>query len=98
VFDLVCQNFHQNIDTGLQYGYFLLNQKDLDSKTILPKIFCNMHIAHCNMHIAIESILPLTYVPYGMEVNSYVSLDSRIAVLFRHVSSGYELSLSYICR
>ncbi len=31
-----------------------LNQKDLESKTILPKIFCNMHIAHRNMHIAIE--------------------------------------------
>jgi hypothetical protein len=39
----------------LQYGYFLLNQKDLEYKTILPKIFCNMHIARCSMHIAIES-------------------------------------------
>jgi hypothetical protein len=29
--------------------------------SILPKKFCNMHIALRNMHIAIESILPLTY-------------------------------------
>jgi hypothetical protein len=61
VFDLVCQNFLQNIHTGLQYDYFLRNQKDLESKTILSKIFCNMHIVRRNMHIAIESILPLTY-------------------------------------
>ena len=40
---------------------FLLNQKDLESMSILPKNFCNMHIARCNKHIAIESILPLTY-------------------------------------
>ena len=38
---------------------FLLNQKDLESMSILPKNFCNMHIARRNMHIAIESILPL---------------------------------------
>ncbi len=63
MFDLVSQNFHHNIHTGLQYDYFFLNQKNLESKTILPKIFCNMHIARCNMHIAIESILPLTYRP-----------------------------------
>jgi hypothetical protein len=41
---------------------FLLNQKGLEEVSILPKIFCNMHIARRNMHIAIESILPLTYV------------------------------------
>ena len=40
---------------------FLLNQmKGLEEASILLKIFCNMHIAHCNMHIAIESILPIT--------------------------------------
>jgi hypothetical protein len=39
---------------------FLLNQKDLESMSILPKKICNMHIASRNMHIAIESILPLT--------------------------------------
>ena len=27
--------------------------------SILPKNFCNMHIARRKMHIAIESILPL---------------------------------------
>jgi len=42
--------------------YFLLNKKGLEEMSILPKIFCNMHIARCNMHIAIESILPLTHV------------------------------------
>ena len=40
---------------------FLLNKKGLESMSILPKNFCNMHIARCNKHIAIESILPLTY-------------------------------------
>ena len=39
---------------------FFLNQKGLESMSILPKKFCNMHIARHNMHIAIESILPLT--------------------------------------
>jgi hypothetical protein len=41
---------------------FLLNQKGLEAMSKLPKNFCNMHIACCNMHIAIESILPLTHV------------------------------------
>ena len=41
---------------------FLLNKKGLESMSILHKNFCNMHIARHNMHIAIESILPLTYV------------------------------------
>ena len=51
----------------MQYAYcdaidsFLLNKKGLESMSILPKKFCNMHIARRNMHIAIESILPLTY-------------------------------------
>ena len=40
---------------------FLLNQKGLKSMSILHKKFCNMHIACRNMHIAIESILPLTH-------------------------------------
>ncbi len=39
---------------------FLLNQKDLDSKTILHKFLCNMHIALRNMHIAQVSILQPT--------------------------------------
>ena len=44
--------------------YFLLIQmKGLEEVSILPQIFCNMHIAHCNMHIAIEPILPLTHIP-----------------------------------
>ena len=44
---------------------FLLNKKGLESMSILHKNFCNMHIAHRNMHIAIESILPLTYDQVG---------------------------------
>jgi hypothetical protein len=41
---------------------FLLNKKDIDSKTILHKNLCNMHIALRNMHIAQVSILRPTYV------------------------------------
>ena len=33
--------------------------------SILPKKICNMHIACHNMHIAIESILPLTHARTG---------------------------------
>ena len=51
-----------------QYAYcdvnidiFLLNLKGLESMSIVPKNFCNMQIVRHNMHIAIESILPLTY-------------------------------------
>jgi len=44
---------------------FLLNKKGLEEISILPKNFCNMHIARCNMHIAIESILPLTHASRG---------------------------------
>jgi hypothetical protein len=46
----------------MQYGCrcnmdsFLLNKKGLEEMSILPKIFCNMHIARRNMHISIESI------------------------------------------
>jgi hypothetical protein len=40
---------------------FLLKKKGLESMSILHKKFCNMHIARRNMHIAIESILPLTH-------------------------------------
>ena len=41
---------------------FPLNQKDLEEISILHNIFRHMHIACCNMHIAKESILHLTYV------------------------------------
>jgi hypothetical protein len=47
--------------------YFLLNKKGLEEMSILPKNFCNMHIARRNMHIAIESIiLALTLMPRGL--------------------------------
>ncbi len=41
---------------------FLLKKKDINSKTILHKNLCNMHIAPRNMHIAPVSILQPTYV------------------------------------
>ncbi len=44
---------------------FLLNKKDIDSKTILHQNLCNMHIALHNMHIAQVSILQPTYVLYN---------------------------------
>ncbi len=49
-----------HLNSNAHLNLFLLNHKDLESKTILPKIFCNMHIA-------IESILPLTDIPYFSE-------------------------------
>ncbi len=48
----------KRIHIARQYGSrcnmdsFLLNKKGLEEMSILPKIFCNMHIAICNMHIA----------------------------------------------
>ena len=48
---------------------FLLNKKGLESMSILHKKLCNMHIAHRNMHIAIESILPLTHTRVGFLAN-----------------------------
>ncbi len=77
MFDLVSPDFHQNIHTGMQYGYFLINQKDLESKTISSKIFCNMHIACSNMHIVVESILPPTYVllAFCVKAGRQFSLD-----------------------
>jgi hypothetical protein len=48
------------LNSNAHLNPFLLKQKDLESKTILPKKFCNMHIAHCNMHIAKESIASKT--------------------------------------
>jgi hypothetical protein len=40
---------------------FLLNKKGLEEVSILHKNSGIMHIARRNMHIAIESILPLTH-------------------------------------
>ncbi len=51
---------------------FLLNKKGLESMSILHKNFCNMHIARRNMHIAIESILPLTHTPYTFSVEIFL--------------------------
>jgi hypothetical protein len=50
----------------MQYAYqsaycnaidsFLLSEVVLGTTVnVMPEIVCNMHIAHCNMHIAIES-------------------------------------------
>jgi len=43
---------------------FLLNKKGLEEMSILPKNFCDVHIVRRNIHIAIESILPLTHVRF----------------------------------
>jgi hypothetical protein len=64
---MICLNSNTHLNP------FPLNRKDLESKTILPKIFCNMHIARCNMHIAIESILPLTHT-HGSSICSYKNI------------------------
>jgi hypothetical protein len=58
---------------------FFLNQKGLVDKSILPKIFCNMHIAHRNMHIAIESILPLTHMSEAIDSITICILRSQYA-------------------
>ena len=42
------------------------------SISILPKNFCNMHIAHRNMHIAVESILPLTNTQHHVSKNNSI--------------------------
>ena len=68
VFDGFYQWLKKRIHIARQYGSrcnidsFLLNKKGLEEVSILPKNLCNMHIARRNMHIVIESILPLTYV------------------------------------
>ncbi len=59
----------KRIHIARQYGCrcnvdsFLLNQKGLEEVYILPKICCNMQFARRNMHIVIESVLPLTHTP-----------------------------------
>ncbi len=47
---------------------FLLNKKDIDSKTILHKNLSNIHIALHNMHTAHVSILRPTYI-FGLDIN-----------------------------
>jgi hypothetical protein len=60
---------------GMQDGYFLLNPKDLKSKTILHKNLCNMHIAPRNMHIAPVSILQPTHtLPFTQDPGFQVSI------------------------
>ncbi len=65
------------LNSNAHLNPFHLNQKDLESKTILPKIFCNMHIARRKMHIAIESILPLTYMQKEDSLSFPMVLGSR---------------------
>jgi hypothetical protein len=45
---------------------FLLNKKDIDSKTTLHKNLSNMNIALRNMHIAHVSILRPSYTRVGL--------------------------------
>jgi len=72
---------HANMDLHrCNMDSFLLNKKGLEEVSILHKNFCNMHIARRNMHIAIESILPLTY---------YVGMVCTISVLY--LSRGHDM-------
>ncbi len=63
------------LNSNTHLNPFLLNQKDLESKAILPEIYCNMHIAFCNMHIATESILPLTHVDRQKQRGDWTKQD-----------------------
>ncbi len=51
------------LNSNAHLNWFLLNQKVLEEISILHKKICHMHIACCNMRIAKESILRLTYIP-----------------------------------
>jgi hypothetical protein len=71
----MCLNSNAHLNT------FPLNQKDLEEISILRKFFRHVHIACCNMHIAKESILRLTFVClalrgllYGTDLISFKSI------------------------
>ncbi len=59
----------------MQYRFVSSIKKGLEEVSILHKNFCNMHIAHRNMHIAIDSILPLTYPyhPHNMKIVKHLT-------------------------
>ncbi len=61
---------------------FLLNKKDIDSKTILHKNLSNMHIALRNMHIAQVSIA----------VNIDTLCGGGLLCLHLHVAPSHKLT------
>ncbi len=64
---IMCLNSNSHLNP------FPLNQKDLEEISILREIFRHMHIACCNMHIAKESILRLTYIVRAGRFKKYHS-------------------------
>jgi hypothetical protein len=60
---------------------FLLNQKGLESMSILPKNFCNMHMsqyAYCDrIHIASNICTIVPRVPFRLYVIFYVRLHEN---------------------
>jgi hypothetical protein len=63
---------------------FLLNKKCLEEVSILPKNFYNMHIARRNMHIAIESILPLTQHTDHGDAETKIILPLSLMKAYKH--------------
>jgi hypothetical protein len=63
------------LNSNAHLNPFPQNQKDLEEISILRKNFCHMHIACCNMHIAKESILRLTFTSIPKKWGNLVSGD-----------------------
>ncbi len=94
------------LNSSTHLNPFLLNQKDLESNTILHKFFSNMHVARCNMHIVIESILPLTYI-HHLRLSNWAIWQKTFVVknclaclwcISVHCSSWYCVTLLYLLR
>jgi len=66
-------NMHAICILQCNIDFFLLNQKGLESMSILPTNFCNMHIARRNMHIAIESISIASNTYYVVHTTSCIA-------------------------
>jgi len=70
---------------------FLLNQKGLEEVSILlPKIFCNMHTA-------IESILPLTHTPSDAD-DGYATLKLGAEAEACFVLKATAFALENLCK
>jgi hypothetical protein len=76
---------------------FLLNQKGLEEVSILPKNFCNVHITCRNMHIAIESILPLTHTPSDA-ADGYATLKLGAEAEACFVLKATAFALENLCK
>jgi hypothetical protein len=88
------------LNSNAHLNLFPLNQKDLEEISILRKKICHMHIACCNMHIAKESILRLTYICWYQNVqipiihNGHAS--TRIGVSTRTGTCPYRYKDLYL--